>query len=119
MKKQEADSAIGAWAKKLKVEEYMQMPAEKLSKGNQQKIQFMTSVIHNPELIVLDEPTSSLSEREVKRLFKILRDLRAKGISFIFISHKMDEIFELCDSLGKYDLSHIRAYAQKNLERKF
>ena len=58
MKKQEADAAIKDWAKKLRVEEYMQMPAEKLSKGNQQKIQFMTAVIHNPELVVLDEPFS-------------------------------------------------------------
>ena len=49
MKKQEAIEEINKWAKKLKVEEYLQLPAEKLSKGNQQKIQFMTAVIHNPE----------------------------------------------------------------------
>ena len=49
MKKEEADEAIKNWAKKLKVEEYLDKPAEKLSKGNQQKIQFMTAVIHNPE----------------------------------------------------------------------
>ena len=49
MKKQEAEESIKKWAKELKVEEYLQMPAEKLSKGNQQKIQFMTAVIHNPE----------------------------------------------------------------------
>ena len=56
MKKEEADEAIKNWAKKLKVEEYLDKTAEKLSKGNQQKIQFMTAVIHNPELLVLDEP---------------------------------------------------------------
>ena len=54
MKKTEAISSINKWAKELKVEEYLQMPAEKLSKGNQQKIQFMTAIIHNPELVVLD-----------------------------------------------------------------
>ena len=53
-------NAINKWAKELKVEEYMQMPAEKLSKGNQQKIQFMTAIIHDPELVVLDEPFSGL-----------------------------------------------------------
>ncbi len=58
MKKSDAEEAINKWAKVLKVEEYIQMPAEKLSKGNQQKIQFMTSILHNPELIVLDEPSS-------------------------------------------------------------
>lgn len=60
MNKCDADKAIKEWAEKLNVEEYMQMPAEKLSKGNQQKIQFMTAVIHNPELVVLDEPFSGL-----------------------------------------------------------
>lgn len=62
MKKQEATESINRWAKELKVEEYLQMPAEKLSKGNQQKIQFMTAVIHNPELVVLDEPFSGLTQ---------------------------------------------------------
>ncbi len=60
MKTKEADESIGKWAKILKVEEYLPMLAEKLSKGNQQKIQFMTAIIHNPELIVLDEPFSGL-----------------------------------------------------------
>ena len=48
MKKDDAITAINKWAKELKVEEYLQMPAEKLSKGNQQKIQFMNAIIHNP-----------------------------------------------------------------------
>ena len=55
MNQKDADTAIKKWAKVLKVEEYLPMTAEKLSKGNQQKIQFMTAIIHNPELIVLDE----------------------------------------------------------------
>ena len=60
MNKTDADKEIKKWAEVLKVQEYLQMQAEKLSKGNQQKIQFMTSIIHNPELIVLDEPFSGL-----------------------------------------------------------
>lgn len=60
MKRKDAQDAIEKWAKVLKVEEYLYMPAEKLSKGNQQKIQFMTAIIHDPELIVLDEPFSGL-----------------------------------------------------------
>ena len=60
MDKTAASTAIQKWAKRLKVEEYLNMPAEKLSKGNQQKIQFMTAVIHNPDLVVLDEPFSGL-----------------------------------------------------------
>ena len=53
MQKDEAISSINKWAKVLKVEEYLQMPAEKLSKGNQQKIQFMTAIIHDPEYIIM------------------------------------------------------------------
>ena len=60
MKKEEATKEIDYWMKRLKVEEYKEMQAEKLSKGNQQKIQFITAILHNPELIVLDEPFSGL-----------------------------------------------------------
>lgn len=60
MEKEEAEKEIKEWAKRLKVEEYLNQTAEKLSKGNQQKIQFMTAIIHNPELVVLDEPFSGL-----------------------------------------------------------
>ena len=60
MKKEEADKEIKKWAIKLKVDEYLEMTAEKLSKGNQQKVQFITAILHNPELIVLDEPFSGL-----------------------------------------------------------
>ena len=72
MKKQEAIESINKWAKELKVEEYMQMPAEKLSKGNQQKIQFMTAIIHNPELVVLDEPFSGLDPVNTEILKNII-----------------------------------------------
>ena len=79
MKKQEAEEAISKWAKVLKVEEYIQMPAEKLSKGNQQKIQFMTSILHNPELIVLDEPFSGLDPVNSEILKNVIIDLVKQG----------------------------------------
>ena len=58
MKRQEASKEIDYWMNRLKVEEYKNMQAEKLSKGNQQKIQFISAILHDPELIVLDEPFS-------------------------------------------------------------
>ena len=78
MQKDEATSSINKWAKVLKVEEYLQMPAEKLSKGNQQKIQFMTAIIHDPELVVLDEPFSGLDPVNTEILKNII-------IFFLFI----------------------------------
>ena len=99
MKKQEADTAIGIWAKKLKVEEYMQMPAEKLSKGNQQKIQFMTAVIHNPELVVLDEPFSGLDPVNTELLKNIIIDLVKEGKYVIMSAHQMSTIEEFCSDI--------------------
>lgn len=99
MKKQEADTAIKNWAKKLKVEEYMQMPAEKLSKGNQQKIQFMTAVIHNPELVVLDEPFSGLDPVNTELLKNIIIDLVKKEKYVIMSAHQMSTIEEFCSDI--------------------
>ena len=99
MKKQEVDTAIKDWAKKLKVEEYMQMPAEKLSKGNQQKIQFMTAVIHNPELVVLDEPFSGLDPVNTELLKNIIIDLVKEGRYVIMSAHQMSTIEEFCSDI--------------------
>ena len=67
-----------------------------MSVSNRQMVEIAKAVSYDSKLIVLDEPTSSLTEREVKKLFKIVNDLKAKGVSFIYISHKMDEIFDIC-----------------------
>ena len=99
MKKQEADAAIKDWAKKLKVEEYMQMPAEKLSKGNQQNIQFMTAVIHNPELVVLDEPFSGLDPVNTELLKNIIIDLVKEEKYVIMSAHQMSTIEEFCSDI--------------------
>lgn len=99
MKKQEAEEAIKKWAKVLKVEEYIEMPAEKLSKGNQQKIQFMTSILHNPELIVLDEPFSGLDPVNSEILKNVIIDLVKEGKYIIMSSHQMASIEEFCSDI--------------------
>ena len=99
MSKSEADKAINKWAKVLKVEEYIPMPAEKLSKGNQQKIQFMTAIIHNPELIVLDEPFSGLDPVNTEILKNIIIDLVKEGKYIIMSSHQMASIEEFCTDI--------------------
>ena len=99
MKKQEAIEEINKWAKKLKVEEYLQLPAEKLSKGNQQKIQFMTAVIHNPELVVLDEPFSGLDPVNTEILKNIIIDLIKNGKYVIMSAHQMATIEEFCSDI--------------------
>ena len=99
MKKEEADEAIKNWTKKLKVEEYLDKPAEKLSKGNQQKIQFMTAVIHNPELLVLDEPFSGLDPVNTELLKNIIINLVKEGKYIIMSAHQMSTIEEFCSDI--------------------
>lgn len=99
MKKQESEESIKKWANELKVEEYLQMPAEKLSKGNQQKIQFMTAVIHNPELVVLDEPFSGLDPVNTEILKNIIIDLVKNGKYVIMSAHQMATIEEFCSDI--------------------
>ena len=99
MKKQEAEQSINKWAKELKVEEYLNMPAEKLSKGNQQKIQFMTAIIHNPELVVLDEPFSGLDPVNTEILKNIIINLIKNGKYIIMSAHQMATIEEFCSDI--------------------
>lgn len=96
MKRQEADQSIQYWLKKLEVEEYRNMPAEKLSKGNQQKIQFITAVMHDPDLIVLDEPFSGLDPVNTELLKQVILELVAEGKYIIMSSHQMVSIEEFC-----------------------
>ena len=99
MNQKDADAAIKKWAKVLKVEEYIPMPAEKLSKGNQQKIQFMTAIIHDPELIVLDEPFSGLDPVNSEILKNVIIDLVKMGKYIIMSSHQMASIEEFCTDI--------------------
>lgn len=76
------------------------MLMNKMSVSARQMVEIAKAVSYNSKLIVLDEPTSSLTEREVKKLFSIVNSLRKEGVSFVYISHKMDEIFEICDEVA-------------------
>lgn len=96
MNKANADEAIKYWMKRLEVEEYMFMPAEKLSKGNQQKVQFITAVLHDPELIVLDEPFSGLDPVNTELLKNVILELVKKNKYIIMSSHQMASIEEFC-----------------------
>ena len=99
MSKENAIEEINFWAEKLKVSEYLNMNAEKLSKGNQQKIQFMTSIIHDPELIVLDEPFSGLDPVNTEIIKNIIIDLVKKGKYIIMSAHQMATIEEFCTDI--------------------
>ena len=99
MSREEGDKAIKHWLNKLKIEEYMNYTAEKLSKGNQQKVQFITAVLHNPDLIVLDEPFSGLDPVNTDILSSVMKELIKEGKYIIMSSHQMNSVEEFCTDL--------------------
>lgn len=99
MNKKEAEKSVDYWLEKLKMTEYKNVLAEKLSKGNQQKIQFITAVMHNPELIVLDEPFSGLDPVNSNIIREVIMDLVEKGKYIIMSSHQMSSVEEFCEDI--------------------
>ena len=75
-------------------------PMKKMSVSQRQMCEIAKAISYHSKVIVLDEPTSSLTAPEVEKLFKMMRQLKAQGISLIYISHKMDEIFNICDEIS-------------------
>jgi len=95
----DAAKAIDYWLKRLDMEEYRNMLAEKLSKGNQQKIQFIIAVMNDPELIILDEPFSGLDPVNTETLKEVMKELISKNKYIIMSSHQMASIEEFCTDL--------------------
>ncbi len=99
MDKTTALDSIHKWAEKLRVTEYLDIPAERLSKGNQQKIQLMTALLHDPDLIVLDEPFSGLDPVNTDIIKNIIIDLVRQGKYIIMSAHQMHTIEEFCSDI--------------------
>lgn len=70
-----------------------------ISIGSRQLVEIAKALLMDAELIIMDEPTAALTDKEIALLFKIIRELRDKGVSFVYISHRMEEIFDICDEI--------------------
>jgi len=99
MSKEKALKELDYWLERFKVPEYKHKKIEELSKGNQQKIQFIAAVIHKPKLLILDEPFSGLDPVNVEMLKEAVIELKNDGTSIVFSSHRMDHVEELCENL--------------------
>jgi len=93
--KARAEQALAAIGANLNVE----TPMAELSMGQQQLVQIAGALAGGARIIIFDEPTSSLSQVEAQRLFKLVKSLPARGITSIYVSHRIEEIFELCDTI--------------------
>ncbi|GGH80462.1 ABC-2 type transport system ATP-binding protein [Pullulanibacillus pueri] len=99
MKKPEIVKELKAWLERFGVSDYYDKKVEDLSKGNQQKIQFIAAVLHRPKLLILDEPFTGLDPVNVEVLKNAVKDLQNAGMSILFSSHRMDHVEELCENL--------------------
>ncbi len=99
MQKSEIVKEMRHWLERFQVPEYENKKLEELSKGNQQKIQFLAAVLHKPELLILDEPFSGLDPVNSDMLKKAVLDLQRTGTTIVFSSHQMRNVEELCEDL--------------------
>ena len=103
MRRKEAKASLLAWLDYFQIPQYEKMRVEQLSKGNQQKIQLISAVLHKPDLLILDEPFSGLDPVNVEQLKKAVRKLTTDGTTIVFSSHRMDHVEELCEHVAILD----------------
>ncbi len=111
------------WLARLGITEYKDRKIKELSKGNQQKIQFITAIIHEPDLLVLDEPFTGLDPINVELFMEVIREFKDKGKMIIFSSHRMEHVELFCEKLaillkGKTVLSGSLKEIKKNYRKK-
>lgn len=99
MSRADADRNLRDWLKRFQIEEYYNAKVEELSKGNQQKIQFIAAVIHRPKILILDEAFSGLDPVNVELLKAAVKDLRDQGTCIVFSTHRMEHVEELCRNI--------------------
>lgn len=99
MSRREADKNLKEWLERFEVPEYYNKKVEELSKGNQQKIQFIAAIIHRPEILILDEAFSGLDPVNVELLKETVKELRDNGAAILFSTHRMEHVEELCRNI--------------------
>lgn len=100
LKKSEAKTKLKEWFRKFEIESWWDKKIEELSKGMQQKVQFIVTVLHEPKLLILDEPFSGFDPINAQLIKKEILELREKGATIIFSTHNMGSVEELCDNIA-------------------
>lgn len=102
----ESEQRVDRWLARLKLTEWKHKRASELSKGMQQKVQFINAVIHDPQLLMLDEPFSGLDPVNLEVLKEVILELKAAGKTIIFSTHQMEVAEEICDDICLINRSH-------------
>jgi ABC-2 type transport system ATP-binding protein len=103
----EARETALAWLARFRISEYADRRAETLSKGNQQKVQYVATILHEPDVILMDEPFSGLDPVNVALLKAALIELRDNGRTIVFSTHQLEQAEELCDSVAIIDRGRV------------
>jgi ABC-2 type transport system ATP-binding protein len=112
--KREAKTRIAAYLERFDLSAYSRKPVKELSKGMQQKAQIIATLVHEPQLVIVDEPFSGLDPVNTKMVKDILRDLRKQGVAIIMSTHQMHQVEELCDRILLID--HGRTLMHGNID---
>jgi len=103
----DARAGIEDWLERFRVPDYLDRRVEELSKGNQQKIQFIASILHDPDVLIMDEPFSGLDPVNVRLLKEAFLAMRDRGKTLIFSTHQMETVEELCESIAIVDRGRV------------
>ncbi|NHA03636.1 ABC transporter ATP-binding protein [Mucilaginibacter sp. HC2] len=106
LSRDEANKRLKFWFEKLGIEAWWKKKIEELSKGMQQKAQFVATVLHEPDLIILDEPFSGFDPVNAEVIKDEILELNRKGATILFSTHRMESVEELCDSIALIHKSH-------------
>ncbi|MBV2225801.1 MULTISPECIES: ABC transporter ATP-binding protein [Sphingobacterium] len=107
LSKNDAKEKIKYWFEKLKIESWWDKKVEDLSKGMQQKVQFVATVLHEPDLIILDEPFSGFDPVNAQVIQDEILELNKKGATIIYSTHRMESVEALCDNIALLNKSKV------------
>jgi ABC-2 type transport system ATP-binding protein len=102
-----ARSEITDWLERFRIPDYLDRKVEELSKGNQQKIQFIAAILHDPAVLIMDEPFTGLDPVNVRLLKEAFVEMRERGKTLIFSTHQMETVEELCESIAIIDQGRV------------
>jgi ABC-2 type transport system ATP-binding protein len=105
----DADAAreIADWLERFRIPDYLDRKVEELSKGNQQKIQFIAAILHDPDVLIMDEPFTGLDPVNVRLLKEAFLEMQERGKTLIFSTHQMETVEELCESIAIVDRGQV------------
>jgi ABC-2 type transport system ATP-binding protein len=103
----DATAEINDWLDRFRIPEYRDRKVEELSKGNQQKIQFIAAILHDPDVLIMDEPFTGLDPVNVQLLKEAFLAMRDRGKTLIFSTHQMEQVEELCESIAIIDRGRV------------